>query len=193
MTHFRPSAGLLRLVVLGGVLISVVACGPKNSAETAASPAATTNTSSPSGSGACGLLTMAEAQAAYPNVAFATPYRDLEKNGIQACDWGPKPAGRTFQVRLSNSSVDQELTTYETGVVNPMKPAKLHRSPFGAGGQVMIGRQGDPPEVLGDIGVAAIQKGPNTIVVATSDVAGDGKSVEKRLIDLAAAAASRTP
>jgi hypothetical protein len=136
---------------------------------------------------------MAEARAAYSDVEAATPYRDLEKQGIQACDWGPKPAGRTFQSRLSQSSVSQELTTYEAGVMDPMQRAKLSRTPFGAGGEVMIAKHGETPGALGDIGVAAVQKGPTTVVIATSDVAGDTKSVEQRLAGLATAAAARAP
>jgi hypothetical protein len=194
MRLLAPNAGSPRLLVLGAILL-LAACGSKKAAENASSSGqvAATSASSPSGPGACGLLTMGEAKAAYPDVAVATPYRDLEKHGIQACDWGPKPAGRTFQARLSQSSVGQELTTYEAGVMDPMKQAKLARIPFGVGGQLMIGRQADTPGALGDIGVAAVQKGPNTIVVATSDVSGDPKGVEKRLADLATAAASRAP
>jgi hypothetical protein len=188
------NAGSRRLLFVGAILL-LAACAPKNAAETGSSSAqvAATGASAPSGPGACGLLTLGEARAAYADVAVATPYKDLEKQGIQACDWGPKPAGRTFQVRLSQSSVGQELTTYEAGVMDPMKHATLTRIPFGVGGQLMIGRQADTPGALGDIGVAAVQKGPNTIVVATSDVAGDPKAVEKRLADLATASASRAP
>jgi hypothetical protein len=194
MRSLAPNAGSLGLLAVGAVLL-LAACGSKKAAENASASGqvAATSASSPSGSGACGLLTLAEARAAYADVAVSTPYKDLEEHGIQACDWGPKPAGRTFQVRLSKSSVDQELTTYEAGVMDPMKQAKLRRIPFGAGGQLMIGRQADTPGALGDIGVAAVQKGPNTIVVATSDVSGDPKAVEKRLADLATASASRAP
>jgi len=190
--EMRNLVSLALLIVSAAVLPS--ACGPKKVAETAASgDAAASSAASPAGGGVCGLLTMAEAKAAYPDVAVATPYRDLEKNGIQACDWGPKPAGRTFQVRLSQSSVADEMATYEMGVVDAMKPAKLNRAPFGGSGQVMIGRQGEKPGVLGNIGVAAVQKGPNTIVVATSDVAGDPSTVQRRLVELATASAARAP
>jgi hypothetical protein len=67
-------------------LLGVVACGPRNASDNASlSPEASAiSSSAPAGSGVCALLTMGEAQAAFPEVTVATPYTDLEKVGIQA-------------------------------------------------------------------------------------------------------------
>ena len=77
--------------------------------------------------------------------------------------------------------------------MDPMKQSHLTRDPFGGGGKVIVSEQGKTSGALGDIGVAAIQKGPNTIVVSTSTVTGGRDAVEKRLIALVTAAASRAP
>lgn len=182
------------LMLITGSL-TLTACGPhKAGAKKSSSPdLSSVRSSEPAGTGVCGLLTMAEAQAAFPDVTVATPNTDLEKMGIQVCDFGSKPKARTFNVRLSKSSVDGELSLFETGVMDPMKHSHLTRDPFGAGGKVIISEQGKTPDALGDIGVAALQKGSNTIVVSTNSVIGGRKAVEKNLIALVTAAASRAP
>jgi hypothetical protein len=77
--------------------------------------------------------------------------------------------------------------------MDPAKNGHLTRHPFGAGGQVIVSQHGKTPDALGDLGVAALQKGPTTIVVSTSTTTGDPATVEKHLIDLVTAAASRAP
>lgn len=182
------------LIMLAGGVLAVTACGRGNTGGKASeSPEVIAVSSAPAGDGICALLTMAEAQAAFPDVKVAKRYTDLEKVGIQVCNFGATPEGRTFNVRLSKSSVDQEITTFETGVMDPMKRSHLTRDPFGAGGKMIISEQGKTPDALGDIGVAAIQKGSNTIVVSTSTVTGGRDMVEKHLIALVTAAESRAP
>ncbi len=195
MISFVSKGRTIRLVVLVTGFLTVAACGPHNAADKGSSSPEVTavSSSAPSGGGICALLTMAEAAAAFPEVTVATPYSDLEKYGIKACDFGSKAVVRTFQVRLSKSSVDQEMTTFETGVMDPMKQSHLTRDTFGAGGKVIISEQGKTPDALGDLGVAALQKGANTVVVSTSTVAGGRDAVEKHLIVLVTAAASRAP
>lgn len=177
------------LLVVG--LLATTACGSHNGADEAAPLSSRVGISAPAGSGICALLTMAEAQAAFPDVTMATPYKDLENVGIQVCDFGSKPKERTFNVRLSKSSVDQEITTFESGVMDPMKQTHLVADSFGAGGKVIISKQGKTPGALGDLGVAALQKRANTVVVSTSTVTGGREVVEKHLIALVTAAASR--
>lgn len=194
MRHSATDRRRAPMIMLVGGMLTVTACGPGNAGSNASTTTETASSSAaPAGDGICALLTMAEAQAAFPEVRVATPYTDLEKVGIKVCDFGPKPNDRTFNVRLSKSSVDQEMTTFEAGVMDPMKPSHLARDPFGAGGKIIISEQGKTPGALGNIGVAAIQKGSNTIVVSTSTVTGGHDSVEKHLIALATAAASRAP
>lgn len=178
-------------ILLVSGLLTMTGCGSHDKADKTSSSSASAGSSAPAGTGVCALLTMAEARAAFPEVSVATPYRDLEKQGIQVCDFGSKPMERTFNVRLSKSSVDQEITTFESGVMDPMKHAHLVSDPFGAGGKVIISEQGKTPDALGDLGVAALQKGENTIVVSTSTVTGGRDAVEKHLIALVTAAASR--
>ena len=181
------------IMIVGGILM-LSACGPGNAGNNTSSTAqATSASTAPAGGGICALLTMAEAQAAFPEVKVATPYTDLEKVGIKVCDFGPKANDRTFNVRLSKSTVEQEIATFEAGVMDPMKQSHLTHDPFGGGGKVIVSEQGKTPDALGDIGVAAVQKGPNTIVVSTSTVDGSRDTVEKHLIALATAAASRAP
>ena len=185
--------GLSMIMLVGGIL-ATTACGPGNAGSNASTTAEATSSSAvPSGDGICALLTMTEAQAAFPEVKVATPYTDLEKIGIKVCNFGATPKDRTFNVRLSKSSVDQEITTFETGVMDPMKQLHLTRDPFGVGGKIIISEQGKTPGALGDIGVAAIQKGSNTVVVSTGTVIGGRDTVEKNLIALVSAAASRVP
>ena len=164
----------------GGGNISEIADAPK--AEAAAAT---------SGEGACALLTMAEAKAAFPDVTSATQEESLVKQGIRACDWGDGPGGRTFQVRISASTVEDELGTFESGVVDPFKQTKLTREPFAGGGQVIIASRAETPNVVQEVAVAAVQKGANTIVVVTSRVDGDRNGLKERLGTLAATAASR--
>ncbi|WP_158266406.1 hypothetical protein [Allosphingosinicella deserti] len=137
------------------------------------------------------MLTMAEAKAAFPDVTAATQEESLAKQGIRACDWGDGPGGRTFQVRISESTVDDELGTFEAGVVDPFKQTKLTREPFDAGGQVIIASRAESPNVVQDVAVAAVQKGANTVVVVTSRVGGDRDALKARLGTLATTAASR--
>ena len=195
MTNSIPNGRAISIAMLVTGLLTAAACGPRDSADEASSSptGSAIDTSAAAGSGICALLTMAEAQAAFPEVTLTTPYTDLEKVGIQACDFGSKSAVRVFQVRLSKSSVDQEMTTFEAGVMDPAKQSQLTRDPFGAGGKIIVSEQGKTPDALGDLGVAALQKGPNTIVVSTSTVTGGHDVVEKHLIALVTAAASRAP
>ena len=194
MRNTAASRRTVPIIMLVGGILTATACGPGNAGSNAATKAeATSSSTAPAGDGICALLTMTEAQAAFPEVNVATPYTDLEKIGIKVCDFGPKPKSRTFNVRLSKSSVDQEITTFETGVMDPMKQLHLTRDAFGAGGKIIISEQGKTPGALGDIGVAAIQKGSNTVVVSTSTVIGGRDTVEKHLIALVTAAASRAP
>lgn len=194
MRDTAASRRTVPIIMLASGILALTACGPNNAGGNASTTAeAPFSSSAPAGDGICALLTMTEAQAAFPEVKVATPYTDLEKVGIKVCDFGPKTNDRTFNVRLSKSSVDQEITTFEAGVMDPMKRSHLTRDPFGGGGKVIVSEQGKTSGALGDIGVAAIQKGPNTIVVSTSTVTGGRDAVEKRLIALVTAAASRAP
>ena len=194
MRYFVTNRRRLSIIMLVGGILTVAACGPNNPGGNASTTAvAPSSSSAPAGNAICALLTMTEAQAAFPEVRVATPYTGLEKVGIKVCDFGPKPNDRTFNVRLSKSSVDQEISTFEAGVMDPMKQSHLTRDPFGGGGNVIVSEQGKTTGALGDVGVAAIQKGPNTIVVSTGTVTGGRDTVEKRLIALVTAAASRAP
>jgi deferrochelatase/peroxidase EfeB len=195
MTSSLPNGRRAPAIVLAAAFVSMAGCGSGESAgdnATAAPGAAATETASaPSGKGVCALLTMAEAKAAYSDVTAATQEESLAKHGIHACDWGAGPGGRTFQVRVSNSSVDDELGLFEEGVMDPFKKTKLTREAFAGGGQILIARQAETPDVVQDVAVAAIQKGANTIVAVTSRVDGDRESLKQRLTTLATAAASR--
>lgn len=195
MTRPLLNGRAIPLTMLATGLLAVAACGSPNAADNApSSPEATVSGGSAlAGSGVCALLTIAEARAAFPDVTMAAPYTGLEKVGIQACDFGSKATARRFQVRLSKSSVDQEITTFETGVMDPVKQSRLTRDAFGAGGVVIVSQHGVTPDALGELGVAALQKGSNTIVVSTSTVIGGRDLVEKHLTALANAAASRAP
>lgn len=180
-------------LVAGGALL-LAACGsPGGGGSAGGSGAGGAASSAPAGSGACALLTMAEAQAAFLHVTQAKPYTDLEKVGIQACDFGSAATPRVFQTRLSKSTVEDEMATFETGVMDPAKQAHLKRDPFGAGGEAIVSEQGKTPGALGDIGVAALQKGATTVVVSTGTIVGGGEAAEKKLIALVTAAAGRAP
>jgi hypothetical protein len=52
--------------------------------------------------------------------------------------------------------VDQEITTFEAGVMDPIKQSHLTPGAFGAGGKIIISEQGKTPDALGDLGVAAL-------------------------------------
>lgn len=186
MTSRRSKAPHLRLLSILTLGSYVLAADARLSSSSAADAPLTSNNSD-----VCALLTMAEAQTAYPEVVVATPEESLAKQGIHACDWGAKPGGRSFELRLSKSSVADEIDMFEMGVMDPVTQAKLVREAIG-NGQLVVGKQGDTPGVLQDIGVAAMQKGANTIVVVTTDVEGDHKVVAERLAKLAASAATRT-
>lgn len=68
------------------------------------------------------------------------------------------------------------------GVMDPTKQSHLKRGRFGSDGEAIVNEMGKTSDTLGNLGVAALQKGVNTIFVSTSTVTTDGEASEKKIL-----------
>lgn len=183
----------VRAAALFAVLsVSLAACGEKTAetkgAEGAAAPAAS---GAVVATGACGLLTLAEVKAVFPDVTTNKAEERLADIGIHACDWETANGMRAVQVRQStDTKAEEEVGTFEAGIMDPLKPRKALPRTTIEGGQVLVAQQDADAGILQSVGVAAVQSGTQTVSIVSNSIVGRADAATG-LGQLAKAAAAR--
>lgn len=145
---------------------------------------------------ACTLVTLAEVKALFPDADHTESSSPMEGLGISDCGFKDKDDTRVVNVRVrTNADPKEDMEVMEWSLSEPggpPNPAVKQEAVKGLGGEAAVMVLRRDKTIKRDIGILALQHGPDVIVVTTGEIEGKDKArVIQELSQLAKLAAGR--
>jgi hypothetical protein len=145
---------------------------------------------------ACTLVTLAEVKALFPDADHTESSSPMKDSGISDCGFKDKDDTRVVNVRVrTNAAPTEDMEIMEWSLSDPggpPNPAVKHEAVAGLGGEAAAIVVRRDKTIKRDVGILALQHGPDVVVVTTGEIQGKDKArVIKELSQLAKLAAGR--